>query len=217
MTTFNLKELFSQNWGITPSGKVTASDSDESENPQTADSLDKKISKTDIINSCAEEKEVSEFYKKDPNLAGRYLFMPLTLGSSGKSDSSKALFLPYCWIAVKSSKRIVETALTERRGTVREFIAMEDYSFSVKGFAIGQDGRFPKSQLENLRKLYERNEAIECNCALTDLFLLNVENCGQDKVVMYDLEISDNQGVEHVRGYSFELKSDQQFELEITD
>lgn len=206
MATINLTELFAQNWGITPSGKPRITDFDGSRNFKTTNSGELQLNDENLVNKKSQTGKYGDYYKADK--MGRHVFMPLTLGG---------LFLPYCWIAVKSSKRIIETTLTERRGLVRELIALNDYKFDVKGFVIGQNGTFPEKDIEDLRMLYERNEAIECSSVITDIFLLTKEQQGQDKVVMYDLQIAENQAIEHVRGYSFVLQADQQFELEIID
>jgi hypothetical protein len=145
-----------------------------------------------------------EYYAKDSQ--GRDVFMPLTLGG---------LFLPYVWVSVRGSKTFVETPMTQRRGDVIELINMKNYEFSVKGLHIGHDGRFPEGDVEALRELFERNEAVAAKSILTDMHLLTNENGGQDKVVIFDYELMDNKGVEHVRGYSFMIKGDREFELEI--
>ncbi|MBA3899525.1 MAG: hypothetical protein H0X62_04815 [Bacteroidetes bacterium] len=137
---------------------------------------------------------------------GRTVFMPLTLGG---------LFLPYTWVNVSGSKNIVETPMTERRGVVREHISMDDYQFNVKGFVIGHDGRYPEKDVEDLRILFERNEALSCKSILTDIFLLSTEHGGQDKVVIQNFHLHENPGVEHVRAFEFQMVSDQAFELEI--
>lgn len=158
-----------------------------------------------------EEKDVKKsspdnYYEKDSQ--GRDVFMPLTLGG---------LFLPYVWISVSSSKIIEETGVTERRGSVKEQISCEDWVFNVKGLHVGHDGSFPEKDVDDLRALYERNEAVVCKSALTDIYLLAKENEANDKVAIFDYNLHDNKGVEHVRAFEFMMKSDTIFELEITD
>lgn len=146
------------------------------------------------------------YYAKD--LQGRDVFMPMTLGG---------LFLPYVWFNISGTKRYVETDLTERRGSVTEYVSMNDYRMSVKGLLIGHDGSFPEKDVEDLKTLWERAEALEIKCILTDIFLLTNEHGGQDKVLMQNFNLAENPGVEHVRGFTFDLKTDQQFELEILE
>ncbi len=154
------------------------------------------------ITKKSEVGKYGSYYAKDA--MGRDVFMPVTLGG---------LFLPYTWINISNSKRIIETPLTERRGTVKEFISMEDYKIGLKGLVIGHNGQFPEKDIEDLRTLWERNVALEIKSILTDIFLLTPEHGGQDKVVITDFSLAENQGVEHVRAFTMELKTDQEFEL----
>jgi hypothetical protein len=94
-------------------------------------------------------------------------------------------------------------------------ISMKNYEFSVKGLHIGHDGKFPEADVDALRALFERNESLTAKNILTDMHLLTPENGGNDKVVVFDYELFDNKGTEHVRGYAFNMKGDQEFELEI--
>lgn len=185
-TDFNLKEIFSKQFGYTP--------------------VDFKIDKDKDLRKKSAPGKYGSYYAKDAQ--GRDVFMPLTLAD---------LFLPYVWISVHSSKTIVETPLTERRGTVKELVTTNDYEFAVKGLLIGHDGRFPESDVEKLRQLFEQNLAVTCKCVLTDIYLLSPDNKGQDKVVIYDHDLFDNKGVEHVRGFSFMMKADSIFELVVTN
>jgi hypothetical protein len=76
-------------------------------------------------------------------------------------------YLPFCVISVDSSKKIVETDLAERLGTVKELYSTGDYVFNVKGFLISADRRFPEAEIDNLRELYEQNRSVKIdNCCL---------------------------------------------------
>jgi hypothetical protein len=162
-----------------------------------------KIDPKDVTIKSGDGKYGS-YYAKD--VMGRDVFMPVTLGS---------LFMPYVWLNISGSKRLVETPMTERRGSVHELINMEDYKISIKGLLIGHNGQFPEKDVEDLKTLWERQEAVSIKCVLTDIFLLSTEHGGQDKVIITNLSFAENPGVEHVRGFSFDLVTDQEFELEI--
>lgn len=156
------------------------------------------------VKKKSESGKYGSYYAQDA--LGRTVFMPVTLGG---------LFLPYTWISVSASKTIIETPMTEVRGTVKEIIKTDDYIFNLKGFIIGHDGKFPEKDVEDLKTLYERNEAVEIKCILTDIFLLTPEQGGQDNVVIRTFDLNENPGVESVRGFEMNLVSDQAFELEI--
>src|SRR5690242_2576505 len=75
----------------------------------------------------------------DNDVFGREFFMPLWLGT----DDHSLVALPYSIIRAESKKHIIETPLTERMGTVKELVTIENYKFSVKGLLIDADGNWP--------------------------------------------------------------------------
>lgn len=199
---YNLQDLFEKQFGYRPA-EYNITDPDGSKNIKiNTPSGNLKIE--NIVNRKTGVGNYGSYYASDA--LGRTIFMPVTIGG---------LFLPYAWLNIQGAKRIVETTLTERRGTAKEHISMEDYTIGVKGFIIGHDGTFPEKDAENLKTLYERNESLEIKSILTDIFLLTGENGGQDKVVIKDFSLNENPGVEHVRAFEFTLITDQEFELEI--
>jgi hypothetical protein len=131
--------------------------------------------------------------------------------------SSLLMFLPYTVVKIAGKKTIVETPLSERKGTVKEHFSLDDYSISVKGFLIGDNRSFPEQQLEQLKKLYETQQAVTLDNALTNIYLTDADlsQDEQRRVVIYDLDIAEVQGGRvHVRPFSMNLKSDSVFILE---
>lgn len=190
MAVFNLGDLFIEQWGYSPGGNIN----------------DLVVDDSDLVNRRTPTGNYGGYYGEDSE--GREVFMPITLGD---------LFMPYVWMSVSGSKRIIETPLTERRGSVKELISIDDYRFSIKGFVIGHDGTFPEKDIEDLRKLFELNEAIEMKCPLSDIFLLTADGNGQDRVVITELTIHEAKGIEHVRGFDMTVVTDQELELELID
>lgn len=202
---FNLNDLFQGAFGFAPSNVTFDNPNQTATTRSTGDeSGNLKFSSQNMVGKKSEVGMYGSYYARD--IRGRWVFMPLTLGG---------VFLPYVWLNVRADKRIVETPMTERRGSVIELIGYDNIKIGVKGFAINHEGAFPEEAIEDLRKLNDRAESLECKSVLTDIFLLNKERGGTDKVVMTGLEIMDNQGIEHVRGFQFDLVSDMILELEI--
>lgn len=121
--------------------------------------------------------------------------------------------LPNAVIAISSRKVIVETPMTERRGTVKELINIEDYEIVVKGFIIGASNEFPEAEVATLREVYEQNVALSIQCPLTDLFLLRPGRNGSDKVVIKELKLPIVTGVKNIRPYELVMASDEGFSL----
>jgi hypothetical protein len=153
------------------------------------------------------EGKYGSYYGKD--MLGRTVFMPVTflyqdtqaqvIGELIRPE--QGVYFPYAWVRIRSSKRIVETPLTERRGTIKELINIEDYYISIQGFAMRHDGSFSEEEIEALKTLYETNRPVHLRCIVSDIFLLSTENGGQDKVVITDFDLRDNTRIEHVRGF----------------
>lgn len=121
------------------------------------------------------------------------------------------IFLPYSVIKISAKKTIIKTSLTERKGTVKEVFNIADYSISIKGFVIDEDNRiWPEKELIVLKKLFELNESIRLNNALTNIFLDK-----SDRVTISSLDILEVQGGrKHVRPFSMSIESDSVFVLE---
>lgn len=121
--------------------------------------------------------------------------------------------LPHPVISITSRKTIVETPLTERRGTVKELINVQDYDIVIKGFIINEVEEFPEAAVTRLRTIYEKNEALSVKCPLTDIFLLRPDRKGSDKVVIKELKFPAVTGIKNVRPYELHLVSDSPFNL----
>lgn len=121
--------------------------------------------------------------------------------------------LPHPVISIASRKTIIETPLTERRGTVKELINVQDYDIVIKGFIINDIEEFPAAAVTKLRTIYEKNEALSIKCPLTDIFLLRPDRKGSDKVVIRELKFPAVTGIKNVRPYELHLVSDEPFNL----
>ncbi len=165
----------------------------------------------------------SPYYASDK--LGNEYYMPVTLtyaddvnvtepnGSVSSNTFQYNLQLPYPVIAVSSRKVIIETPLTERRGTVKELISIRDYEITIRGFIISTSHEFPEDEVTKLRSVYERNTPLSIKCPLTDVFLLRPDRSGSDQVVIRELKFPAVTGVKNVRPYELHLVSDEPFNL----
>ncbi|MBP5613578.1 MAG: hypothetical protein J6X35_05495 [Bacteroidales bacterium] len=77
-------------------------------------------------------------------------------------------------IKVEQSKRIVTTQLVNRSGTVKEYVQMGDYVIKINGHLIGEQGKFPYDDLNNiLIPLLERAENLKMASKYTEAFGIN--------------------------------------------
>lgn len=135
---------------------------------------------------------------------GSPVFMPMKIGD---------LLLPNePTIIINSRKNIVETALagSTRRGTVKELISIEDWNIVIRGVAINYKSKlvYPEDEVKALRDLYERNESLEVQCALTNLL-------GIYRLVIREFELPEMTGIQHAQAYQFICTSDEDFILEL--
>lgn len=144
---------------------------------------------------------------------GREYYMPVTVEYIGADGGKKELVLSYPIISVSARKLIIETPLTERRGTVKEIINIADYDINIRGFMISGTKEYPEADVQALRDLWETNTAVRINSVLTDLLLLGADRKGSDKVVIKEMLLPEMKGVNHVQAYQLSLVSDAPFNL----
>lgn len=97
---------------------------------------------------------------------GREVFLPVRLVCGGKE-----LSLPCATIRITGQKTIIRTAISERRGTVKEQFSVGDYEFTVNGVMIAQENRLPDEDMLKLKNFFESTSEVELHNAVSDLFL----------------------------------------------
>lgn len=95
-----------------------------------------------------------------------------------------------------------------RKGTVKELINLQDYEISLQAVYEGED--FPDEELAEPNTLYNLNESVEIDCALTSIFLDQ-----DDRVVIKSIDVSDVKGTENMQLVKMNLVTDCYFELVI--
>ena len=56
-------------------------------------------------------------------------------------------------ISISGEKRVVQTALTGRRGTVNELVNVDSYKVSITAALIGEDGNYPEQAVQQMREM----------------------------------------------------------------
>lgn len=141
-------------------------------------------------------KKIDYFAK---GLFGRPYFMPVKLGEVN---------LPNPVIKITSKKTIVETAMVNRVGTVKELISLEDYRINIKGIIITEDNSYPEDDIRTIHELYKQNTSFPIISALTNIFLTD-----DNKVVITDITWPEVSGTQNVKTYEMNLVSDHPFDL----
>lgn len=131
---------------------------------------------------------------------GQAIWFPIELWMS----KQKKIEIEACTVAVNLSKTIIRTAVSERKGTVKECFAIDDYKFTIKGFLIGQNKMVPEDQILLLKEWFETREPIELHGGYPEMFL--EESC---RVAVSTLDFPEVQGkAVWIRPFSMTLETD---------
>lgn len=136
---------------------------------------------------------------------GRSYFMPVSLGAT---PGARDLELRNPVVKITCRKTIVETAMVNRPGTIKELINTEDYKINIKGIIIREDNKFPLDEIAQLNDYFTMNMVLYIRSKLTDVFLKDGA-----PVVFTDIAWPETVGVENVKAYEINLISDSSFKL----
>lgn len=119
------------------------------------------------------------------------------------------LMLPHAVVRINSTKTIVKTPMVERGGAVRELYSVDDYKITIKGFLIDPNKMWPEAQLMQLKALFEYNNSVVLDNALTNLFVAT------KRVAIESFDLPEVEGGrKHVRPFTLQCESDQILTLE---
>jgi hypothetical protein len=125
------------------------------------------------------------------SMLGTPVLADLTLRKAAYIDSdnqvvySPQIILETVLITVSQQKNIVKTAIQGRDGTIKEYIGMGDYSINIKGVLTSPNGTYPKTQLDNLKKVLTTPASLEVVSwwlQTFDINLLTIESFNIDQV-----------------------------------
>lgn len=134
------------------------------------------------------------------NALGVEVFLPVTLWVS----ESLQITFECCTIRVTGKKTIIRTAVSERKGTVKEQFNVDDYQFTVKGVLIGTERKFPDDQIVILRDIFESTKPVFLKNALAELFL---DKTTQIAIESFEIPEVEGKALRH-RPFSFVCESD---------
>lgn len=109
-------------------------------------------------------------------------------------------------IDVERAKKIVRTEIQGRNGTVKEYIAMDDYTIRIRGIVAG-NASYPESEVKELRRFFEFNKEIEIiNETLNIIFEIH-------KMVITDISLPRMEGSTTMQPFAINAISDEDIEL----
>lgn len=144
------------------------------------------------------------------------IWFPVRFYNAG--DNIPIAYLPYSVVRITGKKNIVKTPVMYRKGTVKEQYNIEDYSISIKGFLIGENGQFPEADIDSLKDLFELKRSVQIDNAITNIFLNDpgLSRYEQQRVVIESLDFPEVEGGRiNVKPFTMQLESDFVFTLEL--
>jgi len=128
------------------------------------------------------------------SMLGTPLFMPCKLGD---------IWLPNePLITISGRNEIIKTKLTGIKGTVKEYIAMDDYSIKIQGLIINEaSDDYPEDQVRQIRALCESKEAVKISNRLLTLFDIH-------QVTILDWDFIAVEGHQNCQAYQIACLSD---------
>ena len=138
---------------------------------------------------------------------GQDIWHPIELRGSkvvGKDVEPLSLQIDVCTISVNLVSTIVNTPVIERKGTVNEIVNIDDYKFTIRGFLIDKNRKFPEDQIQTLIAIKESTQEKTLHGGYPEIFL--DETC---RIIISDLEFPEVQGQNHwIKPFSMTCKSD---------
>lgn len=161
-----------------------------------------------------EVREMSDFELKvlvRHNALGFPMVMPLDIQVPGKD---KMWTFPWEPLITLKGKNVItrrRVAKSEKRGTIKEYWTQDDYEINIQGMMMDSfdEQRYPKEDVDVLRRICEARESLRVNCDLLELF--NIK-----QIVIEDYDIPFTKG-ENAQGFTLKAYSDDLYNLLIDE
>lgn len=108
------------------------------------------------------------------SIYGKNIIMPVSIGGIDLGSGEQGHINIQPMVMIECSKRIAKTTIAggSYPGTVKEYINLDDYKIKITGVVVNPNQKeYPIEQVEILKELWKRNEALPFNSEITnDLF-----------------------------------------------
>lgn len=109
--------------------------------------------------------------------------------------------LPLPVMSIETSNMWAVRRMKNRKGSVKGYLGKDDYYITIRGFCLGPNGLWPEEEIELIRDLDNKTEAVEIENALTALL-------GIEHVTIMRCRLLEPRGFTGVQAYQMELLSD---------
>ena len=192
---FNIPVLFERAFGVTPNRGVQ----------QMID----KVQNYDDIETLAQEQEYSSVSK-----LGVQVWDVINLDEKiieGTDESFEGYSFPAeLTLQVSRAKKIIETDIIGKKGTVEELVAVDDWEINIKGFIINYESdAYPENEVQELNTVCELQDSL---LPVTSKFL---NNLGIDYLSIHQLRLPQMAGYSNVQPFEVVAKSKEPFILSV--
>jgi len=145
------------------------------------------------------------FYATD--ISGVEFFLPVWINE---------LLIPFAVIGMTWKKKIVETEMPDRAGSVNELISIADYQFTIRGILIDEKNNYPEKEIIEFHNLFKINSSVVMRSVISDIVLkgkTSERNPIGHAVIITEINWKALAAVEHVKPFELILKSDVSFDL----
>lgn len=126
-------------------------------------------------------------------------------------DRSITIYTIEAIVLVNGSNEIIETPITGRAGTAKEFLSNRDDIVTINGSFHGlRPGDYPASEVERLIRLLKAQESIEVVSEHLKMF-------GITNIVIKSYTVNQVPGFTNRQTYTIQAVSDNPFEVEYND
>jgi hypothetical protein len=162
--------------------------------------------------------EVDEVDVVELSALGTPILEPVTLVIPGKDSAYMATdgtgyrlaLPPATMIDFSRAKRIVETEVQGRDGSVKELIGMSDWLLRIRGVIVGDGYGYPYAYISRLRDFFEYGGVVRVEARIC-------EELGIRDAVLMNLDLPRQEGFVNMQPFTIELTADLAVELELRE
>ncbi|WP_053404999.1 DUF6046 domain-containing protein [Persicobacter sp. CCB-QB2] len=170
------------------------------------------VDRGDILDGVFSQNEGVKFGEAEVwDLFGQPIICPIQLDGIylGSGESGHINLQPM--MVIDAKKRMTKSYIPggDHRGSVKEFIAVDDYKIKITGILLNHRdrGQYPHSEASILRSIWKKNTALDFSCVITnELF---------QYVVIEKLKFKELSMAPGYQRYEIELVSDIPNEVEL--
>jgi hypothetical protein len=161
---------------------------------------------------------VDELMFTELSALGTPIIEPVTLVIPGKDSAYMAAddngvrlpLPPATMIDFSRAKRIVQTEVQGRDGSVKELIGMSDWMLRIRGVIVGDGYDYPYREVGRLRDFFEYGGVVQVEARIC-------ETLGIREAVMTNLDLPRLEGFVNMQPFTLELMADLAVELELKE